>query len=1839
MKKTPILLLLLLFLFGCKKSDSEFVSPKNIFVDYISSYTGGVISVGSEIRLQLAKSLSDSLSNDQLDEIFDFSPSIEGNTFLTGNTLVFKPTKQLPYDQKYQATVNLGAIIPNIDDDKEEFRFIFQTFIQNFEVDVRGVKYYDDKDLSKVKVYGFLYTADIADREKLQEVIEAEQSGKDLKVTIDPERTDNAYSFSIENVSRTESAEPVEIEIDGDAIGVDKEESYKVKIPKPGDFSVMSADIIRKSDTYISVLMSEPIDPDQNLIGLVSLTNTSKSPRIVVDLNEIKVYPTSQPTESFNIVISPGVKNISGKRLPEIYRKNLTFLQEKPAVKLVNESDKSIIPNSKNLTLPFEAIGLKAVEVTIVRVFEDNMIQYLQVNSLGGTRELNRVARPVARKVIPLTSSGVTNLNKWNSFSLNLEDIFNAEPGAFYQINIGFQKAHSLYYCAGEDNIEAIDNIEENWNETEESSYWDSYEYYYSPDYDWSERDNPCSNSYYGRRRSVNKMLFSSDLGLIAKKSDGGKLSVFVTDLNTTEILSGVNIEVYDYQQQLLAKGQTGSEGKVELEMEGTPFVVVAKKNKTTGYLKIDDGSSLSLSNFDVAGNKIQKGLKGFIYGERGVWRPADTVHLGFIIEDKSNNLPENHPVIMELYNPAGQMAFRKISSENVGPMFRFDFVTSQNAPTGNWKAKAKVGGATFEKTVKIETIKPNRLKVNLTFDKEQFTANDKEVTGDLNVKWLTGATAKNLKAEFDIMLRPVKTTFKSFPNFVFDDQSKDFYSSREPIFEGKLNDEGFAKVKVDLGDNDNAPGALNAVFYGKVYEEGGDFSISSTSVPYFPYSSFVGLKAPEGDKRGILLTDENHTIQIASVDAEGNPVSRDELKVTLYKLEWRWWWDNSYESISNYVGSSYNDPISTKTISTSNGKGEYTLRINEPEWGRYYLKVEDPESGHSAGDIIYVDWPGWAGKAKRGDLDGASMLDFTTDKAEYNVGEEVELTLPSTEGNRLLVSLENGSEVIKTFWVETESGQTTVNFEAEESMAPNTYAHLTMIQPHGQKKNDLPIRLYGVQSIKVVNNETILEPVINMPKELRPQEEFSIEVSEKNGKAMAYTIAIVDEGLLDITNFKTPQPWENFYSREALGIKTWDIYDDVLDAFTGKMQHLLAVGGDGELKAKDNKEANRFKPVAKVLGPFYLEDGETTSHKIMMPQYIGSVRTMVIAANSGAYGSSETATPVKQPLMVMATLPRVAGPKETMKLPVNVFALRSNVGAVDIKVETTGSLKVEGNSTKKVSFSKKGDKIIDFDIVASDKPGVGKVHVIATAKGLKAEYDIEMNIIPRNPASISVDGKVLPANESWSSSYSPIGIEGSNTGFIEVSSMPALNIRQRLDYLIKYPHGCIEQTTSSVFAQLYLDNLIDLSEEEKSKIQTNIEAAINRIRTFALANGGFSYWPGGEYANAWGTNYAGHFLLAAKEAGYLVPDDLLQNWISFQKSKGSSWGDLVYDNDHDLSQAYRLYTLALAGEPELGAMNRMKENPDIGLNAKWRLALAYATAGYVDQAKSMINDLRTQIAPITTNKRQYNFGSELRDKAMMLETLTKIGERENAFNLVMDISSEMGDANKWMSTQTTGYSFIAISKYTEGFDIDENVDVEVTVEGKTTSLKNKYFINQIPIENSFKSSKIAVKNNAASPVYVRVIRTGIPVEGKESSKSQNINFKIAYESMNGEKLDPSRLPQGTNFKAIVTVSNPGSKGNYKDLALTQIFPSGWEIINTRLDGSAQSSSKADYMDIRDDRVMHYFDLDVNQSATFEVLLNASYKGRYYQPMVKVEAMYDNSIFANTEGQWVQVIP
>lgn len=1876
MKTTGIwcVLLTLMAFCACKKAPSDFNSNPEFYQAHITGFTAGVVPIDSDFRIILAQQHPEWAKGQELDDdLFDITPSVSGKVVaLSGSTVAFVPAKKLEQDTEYRIAFKLSQVA-KVPEDLSEFRFTVKTIKQDFAVETLDFQSYD---IGHQYLNCVLRSADVLQPETALKLVTAKHNGKKLKLKFETAKAGREFRFRIDSIPLDYAESTLYIEEDGAVEDIDRKHVSEHKVAAKGDFKILGIRMDPQNNQLALINFSQPLLKAQDFSGLVSIRNANNL-KYAVQGNVLKVFfsnripeadaPVATETVSEAVdtaavsttdsalvaYISPsaaqdvavsgtirvevfaGIESEYGLKLSGNSGADISLEQLKPNVRLVKNG--TILPSSDNLRLNFEAVNLSKVDVKVFKIYKDNILDFLHDNELNGASNLARVGQPIVKKTLDLKENPLVNTSKWNTFSLDLARIIKPDPGAIYRVEFSFKREYSLYECDGSEAAGDDDDYYESDADDEEvseddrnySDYWGDY---YYDNYQWRQQQDPCRRSFYYNTKLATNIL-ATNLGVIVKRGENKSYLLAVSDLLTTKPVSGAKVELYSFQQQKIASGSTNGEGIATFKPGKFAYFAIVTHGKSSTYVKLDDGLSLSLSSFDVSGEELQKGLKGFIYGERGVWRPGDRIWLSFILDDAANRLPEGHPIRLRFSDPQGKIVYQTVRKSNKNNHYVFPIDTDATAPTGNWEAMVSVGGARFFKSVKVETIKPNRLRIRNTIGSTLFTS-AKPNRLNLDVAWLHGAIAKNLKVDVQAKFTQQPTAFPNYPLYHFDDIIRRFSTEEIGIFNGKLDEQGKVSIPVNPKLQGQAPGMLRAAFVTKVYEEGGDFSSDVLTATYSPFRTYVGIKAPQPNRYGMLETGRPNRFDLVTVDENGRPKAVPKLEVKVFKTEWNWWWQQSDEN-ADYSSASSTTLVRSYAISTgANGKGNVTFALEEAEWGRYIIRVSDPSGGHATATSVTIDWPSWSGKTRNDYATNANMLMLSTDKKEYAAGEKLQLSFPSSAGGRALISLENGSRVVKTLWAETRKGETRVEIPVEGNMAPNVYLHVTLLQPHANTKNDSPIRMYGIVPVSVVDKSTILKPVIAMPDVLKPEQEFTMKVSESTGKPMTYTIAVVDDGLLDLTRFKTPNAWDAFYVREALGVKTWDVYDDVIGAYGGKISQIFSIGGDQDLSGGKAKKANRFKPVVVHLGPFALPKGGSKVHKIRLPKYIGSVRAMVVAANTdkNAYGKADKTVPVKSPLMVLGTLPRKITPSEKAVVPVTVFAMEKSVKDVTVTLKADNGLKVIGSHTQKVSFSSPDEKWVYFNLAAGNLTGVSKVWITAVSGKHRSGYEVELDVVNPNPVTDTFTDLVLSGNAAKTIAWETFGVAGSNRAKIEISSVPSMNLNGRMDYLLAYPHGCVEQTTSAAFPQLYLADVADVDADRKAKIQKNVMAAINRLGGFQLASGGFSYWPGNGYEDDWGTSFAGHFLIEADKKGYVIPVQFKSKWISYQKKEAKLWRfQPQYGND--IAQAYRLYTLAVAGSPDLASMNRMRETKGLSNESKLRLAAAYAVAGQKSAGQALL-----AATPIdeTGGRYWYYYGSADRNRAMALETLLLLGQKQKAFNMAKKLAASMASEN-WMSTQTTAYSLLAMSRFAKE-NGGKGVDITITQNGKTGIHKTGKTVVSRTLSAKPGKNGITIQNKAGNTLFVRLSNSGVLPVGQEKAMQGNLTASVAYADRKGTPVNISKIRQGTEFMAVMTITNKTNE-RIDNVALTEILPSGFEIVNMRFTDFGESAqNKADYIDIRDDRTNFYFGMKAKEVRTFRVLLNASYLGVYYLPGLQCEAMYDHSYLARTKGQWVSVV-
>ena len=1860
-----LILLTVIAGFSSCKSNQKDIIPSAEYAPYVNAYTGGVISQNSTIRIELTQDQPMVDLNQELkDNPFSFSPSLKGKTYwVSNNTIEFVPEEgALKPGAFYEGTFHLGDFV-DVDKKLEEFNFSFRVQERNFSIHTDPITVTATQP-DQVTVTGEIRFSDVVKKEEVEKMLTA-GSEKNKSYPIEITQTDHPtrYAFSISQITREAEDYQLEITAKGNPAGIDRTQNESILIPAKNSFRFLSAVRIDQPENGIEIIFSDPVSNTQDLKGLIDVPEVSSS-IFQIKENKVFVYFETGKLNKLTLNIHEGIRNSQDKPLGTSHSISFSELNLKPQVEMATSA--AILPDSKSLIIPFRAVNLYAVDLSVIRIFENNVLMFMQNNSLSSANELRRSGRLVYKKTLWLAKDSSKDVHRWEDYSIDLAGLIHQEPGAIYRVILSFRQEYSAYPCGGSENKEmqfadnkSSDNLTKVSGETlseDDEAVWDTPEtyYYYNgsvpmdwSQYRWTERDNPCHPSYYmNSDRIAACNILASNLGMIVKRNSLNKLWIAVNNILDTKPVAKAQVTIYNFQLQPIGKGETNGEGLVEITPKGVPFIAVAEADKQKAYVRVVDGEEQSVSRFDVGGKDIQKGLKGFIYGERGVWRPGDTLHISFMLEDREKRIPDKHPVALEIYNPRGQFYTKMISTQGTNGFYTFAVPTQADDPTGLWNAYVKVGGTAFHKSLRIETIKPNRLKITLALP-TILQASSKDVYAPLTSSWLTGATASRLKAKVEMSLSKVNTQFKNYGQYLFNNPATDFTTVRADVFNGVLDAEGRAGVNIQLPVATGAPGMLNATFTTRVFEPGGDASIYSQTVPFSPFTSYVGinLNQPKGK---YIETDKDHVFDIVTVNDQGQPVNRSNLEYKIYRISWSWWWENGEESFGTYINNSSITPVASGNLQTTGGKASFKFRINYPDWGRYLVYVKDRESGHATGGTVYIDWPDWRGRSNKTDPSGIKMLAFSLDKDSYEIGETATAIIPAAAGGRALVSLENGSTVLQQQWLEvSDQGDTKLTFKITPEMAPNVYLHISLLQPHAQTVNDLPVRMYGIAPVFVTNRQTILQPQIKMPEVLRPETDFNVTVSEKSGKPMTYTLAIVDDGLLDLTNFKTPDPWNEFYAREALGIRTWDMYDDVLGASGGRYSSLFSTGGDASLKPADAK-ANRFKPVVKFIGPFYLAKGKQQTHTLKLPMYVGSVRAMVVAGQDGAYGNAEKTAFVRTPLMLLSTLPRVLSTQEEITVPVNVFAMENQVKNVTVSLEASGAgVQITGNRQQSLTFDQPGDQLAYFTLKTGSKTGKATIHLTASGNGQQTKETIEIEVRNPNPVVTLRNSQWIEAGQEAELSYTLAGSSSANNQVqLEISRIPSVDISRRFDFLYNYQHHCTEQLTSKALPLLFVSQFKAVDEQEAEKIKTNVQEAIRQIYARQLPNGGFVYWPGNAVADEWITSYTGMFLTLAQEKGYAVHPNVLNKWKRFQRAAAQNWRMPQEASNwqiwqSELQQAFRLYTLALAGAPEYGAMNRMKEQPGLSIQAKWRLAAAYALTGKMKPAEELVYNAETTVIPYSSMNLIY--GSSDRDEAMILETLILMKRDRDALQQAKKVSQNLAQEN-WFNTQSTAFALMAMGRLAE--QLSGTLDFTWSWNGKQQpAVKSAKAVFEKEIATSPKSGTVSVKNQGKGALSVDLITRTQLLNDTLPAIADNIRLDVKYTDMAGSPISVEDIRQGTDFMSAVTLSNISGTSDYSNLALTHIIPSGWEIYNERMivpEASSSNSNEANtpessadkytYKDIRDDRVLTYFDLRRGESKTFTVRLQATYAGNFILPAIQCEAMYDAVVQARTKA-------
>ncbi|RDU64701.1 alpha-2-macroglobulin [Helicobacter sp. MIT 14-3879] len=1784
MRLINIILLCFIVLFVSSCSDD-----KNYFIDQ----TKGVVNVDIKPKISFKENVTQNLNNpiESSGEIIINKEKYIGKyIFTSANSLTLLPNETFLPNNNYKITFDFEAInkIANANIKPKSFTMEFST--NYLELELTNADFIKDStDLSKIKLDAIINISQIVPIQSLKDNIKLLNSkGKNIEINI-TEVDNKAFQILSEPLNIPSKNETYKLMIDK-SLGLVKNTSFDIVAKSIDGLDIIDIKPILDDNASIEVRFSAPLKQNLNLNNFIKIS-PSVNFRVSQLNDKIIINGNFNKEQDYNLEILQGIKSQDNLSLAKNYQKDIVFGSQEP--KIVFSNNGVFLPDSGNKKIAFKSINVKKAKVVVKRIYANNIIRYIESYSLlkNSTSSLYTYDFDYMGSIVKESDIDIDyKKNIWVQNELDLSGI--KDLSGIFIVSLHFDK----------------DNVDYKFK---------------SGTPEWK------INDYFYNNGNVYRELIFSNIALIAQKY-GDNVIVSALDIKTNSPLSNVIIDGISKNNQIISSSKTDKNGNAILKYKGSDelkkqelFYIFAKKQDSSNDLALIKLSSQRLPDdgFDTEGVNVDNGIKAFIYTDRGVYRPGDTINLNIIARNNKESL--KHPIKLTITNPRGKKQINNVILEPISDgMFYYAFQTQKNADTGIYNVSIDIGDNIFTSKIALESVVPNRIKVNIDSQNKIDLSQNSKIKLTLQSEYLFGAKASNLEYNITASITPKNFISKKYKDWSFDNQTNLRYVENES-FSGSLNENGYAQNILNLKDINKINKNLEANIIARVYENNGRQVSARKSVYIKRFDSFVGIKIPQ---TRYVQIDDNINLNVVLLDENENHIANRKLEYTVYNNNYSWWWD--YDNYNDYIRS-----IKTDKNTTIIAKGEITskdsinnIRFKANARGELLVEVRDTTNNQSASISLYAS--SWGEPIN---ADKITQLKIKSDKSKYRHNEEAVITFESTKNAKALVTISNNEEIIDRYFVDTNNIKTSINVKIDEKYAPNLYVSVFLLQNYNTNDNDRSLRLYGVVPLNIINTKSKIDLNINASDEVLPNSTLDIEISNNQNKQVTYTLAIVDEGIINLTNFKTPSPYDYFYAKTKYPIINYDTFDYIIGRIQGGVEKVYSIGGDEDSigdttkKQRDDK-ADRFKPVVYFIPPTKSDEFGKAKISFKVPAYLGSLRVMLIAVNNDSYGSVSKDVKVSAPVVMLPTIPRSLKINDNFKIGIEVIPIKDDVKNVKVNIKSKGIIGFD-KETQSINFIDKKPQTIFFNGKVKEEIGIEHIDINLESSSFNMKDSTEIDIKAPNPYMIISKNWALNKNQIIDIQSPASFIKNSNKGKITISSSPLLGIDHRLLWLIRYPYGCIEQTTSSVFPQLFIEKLSNADFIDKQAIINNINAGINRIQGFQTNDGGFSYWQGEGDSDKWGSNYAGHFLIMAKKQGYYINDEVFNRWLNYLK------------NNIDSNDMYSLFLLSLSDNHQLGMMNEIYENKldRLSVTNKWLLAASYKLAGFDDIANKITNNLEV-IPNENYSYYKYSYGSELRNKAIILQAY-KIVKNKIENDLYNKIKDEL-ESNSWLSTQTISYALMVLADIKEESN-KKGLEGSITINNNTQKFKENK--EKITFDLNSGSAKVSSPNN----IFVNYIWEGINADNKgdniKNKMTLSREFVIFDDYGNEIPIDIRELKNSKSFYIKLKLSYLNNNSmELRNIALTQNLPSSWEIENTRLNNDNEpnavikANSNITYTDIRDDKIMWFFDM--YKYVVVYVKINAVTPGEYTLPPAYAEAMYDGSYQASTDSFRVKVL-
>ncbi|MGB3093145.1 MAG: MG2 domain-containing protein, partial [Candidatus Zixiibacteriota bacterium] len=1226
--------------------------------------------------------------------------------------------------------------------------------------------------------------------------------------------------------------------------------------------------------------------------------------------------------------------------------------------------------------------------------------------------------------------------------------------------------------------------------------------------------------------------------------------------------------------------------------------------------------------DFDIGGDPIpREGYEAFLYTDRGVYRPGDTVRMVTIIRQADGEIPPDFPLKVQILAPDGSIFNEYRGWVGDAGADEFDVGIPLYAMTGVYTARTLVADSVEvgRKRFNVEEFMPQRIKVGISLDKESYRAGE-DVEIEVKGTMLFGPPAAERKVEAKCTISSRAFTPAGFSKFHFGDREKEFDKVETALGEDVLGARGTKTYKFHIPDNISPPSALSGLIEVSVYELGGRAVTEHEGFAVHPYPHYIGLRRAE---KGYAEKDKETHIDFVVVKPDGEKAGPQDLELSFYLVKWHSILRRDRSGYYRYVSERSLDLVERKEVSYTGDVSRVSFIPHR--YGQYQVVIDDPQSGASSSILFYVSGWGYAPWAMA--QPERLMIDF--DRDSYRVGEQATVQIRSPFAGKLILTVERDG-VLDQRIIRMQENTATITLPVREEYKPNVYVVGSLIRSNKSLEIHAPVRAYGAYPLVVDCSDQKLTVDLAASDHINPRSTLDVSVKTKGGTGRTYlTVAAVDEGILQITDFATPDPFGHFYRKRRLSVQTYDIYSLILPEIEKSEKKSTPGGGRAEERAKHLMPValRRVKPVALWSGIVRTDQqGRATVH-LKVPQFQGSLRVMAVAFDGASYGSASKNVTVSDPIVLTPTFPRFIAGKDSFDIPVNVYNGTDQEGQVTVELSVDGPVEILSPKTQTVDVPRKRERLVKFTCQAADEMAGLHFTLHASGLGSTTRYDVDVPLRPASPLVTEAGAGRIDDDGEASFEFGPEWIEGTTRLQISLSPFALVSFGHSLRFLLRYPHGCVEQTTSRIFPLLYFSDIARVTEPSLFKDRSAdyfIQEGITKLRSMQMRDGAFAYWPGGNYESEWGSIYATHFLVEAQKAGYQVPDRVtnkaarrLKKTVK-QKLESQTRG---YQLER---QAYAAYVLALMGKPDKSGMNyiRQAELKQMSTWAQTLLAGAFALSGDLNTAMSMMTfEIMPSQSPRETGG---NFNSSIRENAILLDVLNEIDPKHPSIPLLVEAIADRLKRHTHYTTQGSAFGFMALGK---SLRASKTADYQGEVWWDGDLLASFGVTDTVLRQKGGEGKKIRIAIEGEGPCYFYWYFSGIRKGARFEEYDKDLEVSRAYMDRWGYPIDYDNITQGDIVVARITMT--ATADNLDNVIITDMLPAGLEIENPRLGSRnvikwiGKKTIVPDYMDIRDDRLNVYLNLRKGKTVQFCYTLRAVTMGRFVLPPVKGEAMYD----------------